>query len=51
MKNKTLLSLLVLSLTGPLDIAAEGKIKFDEIKDSNNTALVERAATLRQRIA
>ena len=34
MKNKTLLSLLVLSLTGPMDIAAKGKIEFDEIKDS-----------------
>ena len=34
MKNKTLLSLLVLSLTGPIDIAAKGKIEFDEIKDS-----------------
>ena len=34
MKNITLLSLIVLSLTGPLDIAAKGKIEFDEIKDS-----------------
>ena len=33
MKNKTLLSLLVLSLIGPMDIAAKGKIEFDEIKD------------------
>ena len=34
MKNKTLLSLIILSLIGSLDIAAKGKIEFDEIKDS-----------------
>ena len=34
MKNKIILPLIIISLAGSLDLAAKGKIEFNEIKDS-----------------